>query len=342
MTFISLTAASLSHAAPEKEQPSELRIKSVVEAGMTKEYADPESVVLTNGFWAKAGSNVTIRTALRFLQLSDQPHVPPAPPDPGDRSPAPLPDCPDGETYSPCISGIGTHPLSIEHGSGTTVELPNPVDYPAELDVGFNVRLPNPDHYYAINHINLIEGHDNPCRFQLWGNMIDPRFSKDEDQRLLAQLELPTCKSVTTHIGMSKVGFDPATHRFVRAVRVCLHHHGKVANVPPAGMVGGKRLEIKGLAVTAGQVSSMNEHVTALDRIITDEQPNCPDQDSYTGPGAGNRQGWHVWSTCPDGQVAAGFTVYVTEGKAFSGMRIKCKYVRLLPGPAPAKDDQGY
>lgn len=99
MTCISLTAASLSHAAPQKEPSSGLKITSVVEAGATKEYADPESVLLTNGFWAKAGSNVTVRTALRFLQLSDQAHVTAAR-DPSDRSPAPLPDCPDGVTHS--------------------------------------------------------------------------------------------------------------------------------------------------------------------------------------------------------------------------------------------------
>ncbi|MEX5218422.1 MAG: hypothetical protein NW701_11405 [Nitrospira sp.] len=345
ITFASLLAAPLSQAAPEKERPSELRTTSVVEAGVTKEYADPESVVLTNGFWAKAGSDVIVRTALRFLQLSDHPHVPPPPPDPNDRSPARLPDCPDGKTHSPCISGTGADTLSIERGSGTTVELPHPTAYPVEVDIGLDVRLPNPDHYYAINRINLIEGHNNPCRLQLWGNMIDPRFSKDQDQRLLARVELPACKgSLTNHIGMSKVGFNPAKHRFVRAIQVCLNHHATLADVPPSPLVGRKgRLEVKGLAVRAGQVSSMNEHVATLnDPIITDEQPNCPNHGAYTGPGNGDRQGWHVWSTWPEGQVAAGFTVYVAEGKAFSGMRVKCKYVRLLPGAVPAQDDQGY
>ena len=331
MTFISLTAASLCDAAPQKEPPSGLKITSVVEAGATKEYADPESVLLTNVFWAKAGSDVIVRTALRFLQLSDQPHVTAAR-DPNDRSPAPLPDCPDGETHSPCISGYTLDSSSVE------------------VDIGLNADLPNPVDHYAINTINIIEGRDNPCKLMLWGNMVDPRFSKGQDQRLLAMFELDTCRSLTTHIGMNKVGFDPSQNRFIRELRVCNDSQATAADVlgppltglPPTTFGRHGRLEIKGLAVRAGQVSSMNEHVTALDDSVSDTQPHCPDQGAYTGPGAGSRKGWHVWSTCPEGQVASGFTVYVTKGKAFSGMRIKCKYVRLLPGSAPVKDDRGY
>ena len=101
------------------------------------------------------------------------------------------------------------------------------------------------------------------------------------------------------------------------------------------------RLEIKGLRIRAGRVSSMNEHVTAQDKSEEEfKLPNCPDHQSADAGdevvGGGSRAGWHNWSACPEeGQLATGVTLYLSKEKVFSAMRIKCKYVRLLSGSAP-------
>jgi hypothetical protein len=312
-----------------------LSVNDVVEAGRTKEYLDPDMVVLTSGFWAKAGSDVTVRTALDFLQMSDQPHNPPPPPT--GRAAAPFnPDCPEDTIYSPCRSG--------DRGADSSVE----------VDIGLNMAssrfpLPNPASYYAITGIEIIEASDNPCWIKLYGDMVDPRFSKDQNGRWLAEYRIYGCAS-----GRSRfVDLRPTERMFVRALQVCVHHQPNVADLHPFIPRAG-RLEIKGLRIRAGLVSSMNEHVTALDKpeesIEKPEEfrgPNCPDHksaDRGTTPivGAGNRGGWHNWSTCPEeGQLATGITVYYDKDKAFSAMRIKCKYVRLLSGPAPVKDEHG-
>jgi hypothetical protein len=63
------------------------------------------------------------------------------------------------------------------------------------VTVGWGVTLPNPPEYYAINAIEVDEegGENDPCFLRLWGNTVDPSFSKNaKDRRLLAKYELPT------------------------------------------------------------------------------------------------------------------------------------------------------
>src|SRR5262249_29418710 len=69
----------------------------------------------------------------------------------------------------------------------------NPGDPSIVIGVGWGVTLPNPTSYYAINMIEVDEegGENNPCFLRLWGNMVDPQYSKNEkDRRLLARYEL--------------------------------------------------------------------------------------------------------------------------------------------------------
>ncbi len=321
--LLSLTSAIPSHASTITgiEGLPNLTINGVVESGTTNEYIHPEEVVLSPGFWARAGSDVTIRTALTLLQLSPYPHVSPPPPASDDRSASPPPDCLEGG-YHPCISGY-----AYEHHSD-------------RIEIGYSTSLPNPIEYYAITTINVIEADANPCKLMLWGTMLDPRFSNGKE-RLLAIFELATCKPTIGALGpaaMSVVQFEQP-NRFLRTLRICTDtqlHSGDV--VPLKGPAG--RNEIKGLEIRPGQVSSGNEHVTPLDATIEDKRPNCPNRDAFLGPGVGRTEGWHVWSTCPDGQLAAGIEVY-REKRSFSGMRVICKYVRLLPGAAPKVDERG-
>lgn len=322
LMLLSLAAASVAGAAPSKGQPPGLTVNSTIEAGTTREYSDPDAVILSNGFWAKTGSTVTIATTFALLQLTDEP-IPQPVEDPFDRSPGPPPDCPDG-TDHPCASGY--------QGQSSF-----------EVDIGHNAKLPNPVDYYGIRAVNVIQNsRGNPCKLMLWGNMLEPRYS-DPDPRLLAVFELDRCIEGFSPLplGMISVDFEQ-TDRFVRALQVCSH-------TQPAWA----RQEIKGLAIRAGEVyykAGQASGATPLDNVVFDKRPNCrkrtasaDSEEIHEGvPGAGNKPGWENWSTCPDGQIASGITVYVDENKSFSGMRIECKYLRRLSGPAPKKDDQGY
>src|SRR5262249_40808414 len=67
-------------------------------------------------------------------------------------------------------------------------------DKTVTVEIGLNANLPNPARYYAVNKIEIQEGRDNPCLLYLWGNMVDPRFSTNQDERHVAGYVLDTCK----------------------------------------------------------------------------------------------------------------------------------------------------
>ena len=155
-----------------------LSVNDVVEAGRTKEYLDPDVVVLTGGFWAKAGSGVTVRTELTFLQMSNQPHNPS--PDDGRTADPFNPDCPGVSIHSPCISGDD-----------------DDFDSSVEVDIGLNMArnrqpLANPASYYAITGIKIIEGgSNNPCWIKLYGDMVDPALFQRPERKMACGLQ--TC-----------------------------------------------------------------------------------------------------------------------------------------------------
>ena len=306
-----LTMFLLAVIVPSVSRGSGLGINETVGAGTKKIYSHPEMVVLTPGFWAKTGSDVTVRTALSLLQMSDTP--PPVPtrdsnPSP-DRSPTPL---------EPELSGV-------------------PGTKSVEVDIGKNTKLPNPLRYYAINAISIDEmGHNNPCLLKLWGNMVDPRYSKNKERILLARYELKKCKPVTVQVDHELVGFQPSQNRFIRALQVCLGH--STFPLPQDVYVGGK-WEIKGLRVRPGNVQANREGVMPMAKKVHEfKRPNCRKYDAIPGPTENaSSPGWSSWHSCGSGQLATGVTLYMYEDKWFSGMAIKCKYVRQLSGPAPSE-----
>ncbi len=303
-----LTVLLLAISVPSVSGESGLGINEVVKAGGQKTYSHPEMVVLTDGFWAKTGSNVTVRTALSLLQMSNEP--PPSPPrDPNithDRSPIP---------FHAEYSGV-------------------PGTKSVEVDIGLNAKLTNPANYYAINAIEVSEmGNNNPCLLRLWGNMVDPRYSKDQERLLVARYELDKCSPVITTIDHKLVGFQPSQKRFIRALQVCIGH---TFALPQELYVGGK-WEIKGLRVRPGSVQSNREGVTSVNKVHEFKRPNCLKQDAIPGPGDLSQPGWSAWNSCGPDQLATGVTLYIWKDKFFSGMAIKCKYVRQLSGSAPAE-----
>jgi len=281
---------------------SELSVNQVLEPGQIKEYVHYQAIVLTQGFWAKAGSAVTAKIeGMDLLQMGGYPG-------PGD---------------PPRVS-------SVRSGS--------PGDASVSILIGRNVHLPNPANYYAINAIEIQEENDNPCFLRLWGNMVDPRYSKDQDRRIVAQFELEKCKGSTTWVDTEMVGFQPTQKKFIRAVNVCGGH----AHLLPQELYLATNWEIKGLRVKPGLVSSTGGAVTALDDSHEFTRYHCPEH------GAGDLgdlqgSGWTSWSTCPvEGQLATGITLYYHKDKWFTGIDLACGYVQQLYGPIPVKDEKGY
>ncbi len=282
---------------PAASGASELSVNEVRESGTTKEYVHHDTILFTDGFWAKAGSvvNARIEGAI-LLQMTDEP--------------------PPGSLPPPRVDFVDPLPYG------------QPGDRTVAVKIGLNANLPNPAAYYAVNMIEIQEGGDNPCLLRLWGNMVDPRFSKDQDRRIVAGYVLDKCKSLTTHVDMERAGFEPSQNRFIRGLRICRHQH-----------LLSNDFEMKGLGVVAGEVSSTNEEVTALDVQDKFKRANCPDRQAFS-----NEAGWTQWVACLDEQqqLVTGVVLYIHEDKWFSGMNVLCRYVRELYGPIPAKDEKGY
>lgn len=214
----------------------------------------------------------------------------------------------------------------------------NPGDPSIVVAVGMNTELPNPVEYYAINMIEVDEegGENNPCFLRLWGNMVDPRYSKDANKRrLLAKYELPTCGSVIPSLDLETAGFQPSQSRFIRGLRLCIHAHHR------------SEFELKGVGVVAGEVTSGSVTVQPRDPEGRGfKRANCPDHPAgdFVGNASGNAiSGWTAWVDCSDAtrELMTGVTVYV-HGKYISGLMPVCLAVTAEWGPAPVKDDQGY
>jgi hypothetical protein len=205
------------------------------------------------------------------------------------------------------------------------------------VTVGRGVTLPNPPEYYAINAIEVDEegGENNPCFLRLWGNMVDPSFSKNaKDRRLLAKYELPTCGSALPSLDLEQTGFQPSQSRFIRGVKMCRHVHGD----------GG--YELKGLGVVAGEVVAGSTKVTPRDPEGHNfKRANCPDHPvtGSVGHPISEDSGWTGWSECMglEKELVVGVSLYI-HGKYFSGMTVLCKTLTAAWGPTPIKDGDGY
>jgi hypothetical protein len=290
-----------------------LGVKDVVEAGNKKEYTHTEEVVLQNGFWAKKGSDVAVRTVVQILQMSDEPHQR-GTQSSSDRSPSP-------EWPAELTGVIGNGSFSI--------------------DIGWRADLPNPPHYYAITGIQIEEKRNRPCNLVLWGSMVDPRYSTTN--RKVAQTTLPKCKKLpgSTLVDNTFVHLPDGANQFVRSVQAC---SGKTAAWPPQELSVSWSWKIKGLKVRPGLVLEGSEGSNPIDKVVKNQigQKNCKDHPSAGGPGEWTQPGWTDWHSCPADQLATGVTLYYFDEKWFSGMALKCKNVRMLEGPPPKKDAQGY
>jgi len=292
-----------------------LGVKDVVEAGGKKEYTHAEELVLQNGFWAKTGSDVTARTVVQFLQMSDE---------------QPLPRPTQSHFGQPRPAGQHLADMTGAIGNGSF-----------SIDIGWRVDLPNPPQHYAITGIQIQEKRNRPCHLVLWGTMVDPRYSKTN--RKVAQTTLDKCKTLpgSTTIDNTFVHLQDGTHRFVRSVRVC---GGKTGLIPQELMLR-SNWKIKGLKVRPGRVQAGSEGVAPVEEVVDNEigQTNCKDN-QYAGSGIGvyDYAGWSEWHSCEGDQLATGVTLYHWDEKWFTGIALKCKYVRMKEGPPPVKDGDGY
>lgn len=290
-----------------------LGVNETIAPGNKKEFSHSEEVVLQNGFWAKTRSDVTVRTVIPFLQMSGEAHPRP------------------------------TH-LLVErppHPDGPLAELTGvPGNGSFSVDIGWRVNLPNPPHYYAVTGIQIEEKRNRPCHLVLWGTMVDPRYSKSN--RKVAQTTLDNCQKLpgSVLIDNTFVHLRDGTNQFVQGVQAC---SGKTGIIPQEVKVG-IGWKIKGLKVRPGMVQSGSEGVTPLDQVVENEigQTNCKDHPSTGGPGESKQVGWTDWHQCPPDQLATGVTLYHMDEKWFTGIALRCKYVRMKEDPPPIKDGDGY
>ncbi|MEP7153765.1 MAG: hypothetical protein ABI856_18835 [Nitrospira sp.] len=260
---------------------------------------------MVDGFWAKAGSNVTISIDDLANTLIQMAAPVPIPTDVSIRLPATGADT----TGSP--------------GTGSNV-----------VEIGDGVSLPNPADYYAVTGIGIQEKGNNPCLLTLWGRMVDPAFESAD--RKLAQFELDKCRSfpLSTLVDFKQAQLPKSSDTFVREVRACGGH----TKILPQGAYSSLSWEIKGLQVRGGRVVPETDEVLPQGKIEEFTRANCiKDEAGVYGPG------WTVWHECPNGQLMTGVRVYRYEDKWFTGMSAICKIPqRSVPPRKPVKDSVGF
>jgi len=215
-----------------------------------------------------------------------------------------------------------------------------------EVQIGDNVKLPNPASYYAVTHIAIEEEQNNPCRISLWGRMVDEGFRTQE--RKLAQFALDTCKidkdleRALSDNGIKDrelTGFG-ARQRFIRGLSVCM---GGARN-PLGEIIAIKGLRLKPAAVNHTESRSL-VIVQSEDEVDASQQANCPEarqKEKEKGDSSLFPEGWASWNMCPDDQVLIGVNVYFTD-KEFTALGVRCKGLKGLSAPqAPVQDRVGY
>jgi hypothetical protein len=288
-----------------KNSESQLPLNEVLEPGIEKTFGHQRSVVMVDGFWAKAGSNVTIfidELANTLIQMV---------------APVPIP------TDVPIRTPASESDMTGSPGTGSNV-----------VEIGDGVSLPNPADYYAVNGIGIQEKGNNPCLLTLWGRMVDPAFESTD--RKLAQFELDKCRSfpLSTLVDFKQAQLPKSTDTFVRGVLACGGHTG----VLPQGASSSLSWEIKGLQVHGGRVVAETDEVQPQGTIGEFTRANCvKDEAGVWGPG------WTTWHECPSGQLMTGVRAYRYEDKWFTGLSAICKVPqRSVPPRKPVKDAVGF
>jgi hypothetical protein len=304
-----IAATLLTIATSTTHGESQLPLNEVVEPEVTKSFGHQSSVLMVDGFWAKAGSDVTLSIvdiSDTVIQMTNPVPIPipnVAPP----RPPASLTDL----TGSP--------------GTGSVV-----------VEIGDGVSLPNPASYYAVNSIWIQEKDDQPCLIRLYGRMVDPAFASTD--RNLALFELEKCRSLSPRLDVKEAELPKSSDMFVRGVLAC-GGHIKITIPPIPEAHASLSWEIKGLKVRAGRVVPETDEVLPLDKSGEFVRPNCPEKSSSEAYGPG----WTTWYDCPTGQVMTGVRAYRYEDKWFTGLKAICKTPqRSLPPRKPVKDALGF
>lgn len=303
MTLVLAMAAFTETSAKNSE--SQLPLNEVVEPGVEKTFGHQRSVVMVDGFWVKAGSNVTIfidELANTLIQMV---------------APVPIP------TDVPIRTPASESDMTGSPGTGSNV-----------VEIGGGVSLPNPAGYYAINSIGIQGKGNNPCLLTLWGRMVDPAFESTD--RKLAQFELDKCRSfpLSTLVDFKQAQLPKSADTFVRGVLACGGHTG----ILPQGAYSSLSWEIKGLQVHGSGVVAETDEVQPQGTIGEFARANCvKDEAGVWGPG------WTAWHECPSGQLMTGVRVYRYEDKWFTGLSAICKVPqRSVPPRKPVKDAVGF
>lgn len=183
-TSCAVMAALLAMSIPYARGESELVLNQTLESGSLRRYGHESSIVLANGFWAKAGSDLTATI------------------------------CEDCLVQALDVESTGRLPAPAYSGSRS--------DDSVSVDVGKNVDLPNPTNYYAVDAISIREEDDQPCYIEIRGRMVDSRYNKGTGRRL-GEFELAKCQ-VRPGKKLLKgkvVSFSDLEGGFIRSVRVC-------------------------------------------------------------------------------------------------------------------------
>jgi hypothetical protein len=288
-----------------KSSELQLPLNEVVEPGVAKTFGHQRSVVMVDGFWAKAGSNVTVsidELSNTLIQMA-----------------TPVPISTDVSNRLPA-SGAD---MTGSSGTGSNV-----------VEIGDGVSLPNPSAYYAVTGVGIQEKGNNPCLLTLWGRMVDSAFESTD--RKLAQFELDKCRSfpLSTLVDFKQAQLPRASDLFVRGVLACGGHTG----ILPQGAYSSTSWEIKGLKVHGGRIVTETDDVEPMDKVGEFTRANCVKEEAGAyGPG------WTAWHECPGGQLMTGIRLYRYEDKWFTGISASCKIrQRSVPPRKPVKDAVGF
>lgn len=223
---------------PHAYGESELALNQTLEPSVIKKYGHPYSLVLADGFWAKAGTDVTATVGTGLLQM---------------------------------FSVVEPARLPAQPYSGSTWG-----DHSVLVDIGKNVNLPNPTSYYAVDGIGIREEDDQPCYISLWGRMVDPRYKGNFAGRKVGEFQLAKCnvrpeKEFLKGKDVS-VGELDLKGGFIRSVRVCKAGFSFLGGGFDAFELKG--IKIRPAVVSAsGDVTPKEVNPEELPTLI---QPQCP------------------------------------------------------------------
>ena len=303
MTLAALAMSLISQHVPCVWAQSEQTVKDVIERGECRDYGNGAAgIVLAAGFWAKAGSYVSV-VARPTPKISDEVIL-------------------SAEPVEPCISAYDRLPPSVPRDgvdmSGVVGDLVTDGSW-IKLRAGAGAALPNPTELYALTGIYVDEKQDHPCLIRIYGRLVDPRFRTGD--RKLGEHELESCKELFPGGFQNpvRVQLEGRQNRFLRGVRVCLG--GKpLIYAPPLDVGIPKEHKVKGLQVRSAVVSGGGE-VRPADEQVEPE----PDLLRHCS----NWMGWH---TCPAGQIVSGLWVYEIY-HAITALALQCANVRLVTAP---------